>query len=200
MRDTLKVQRVVDDVVKSYRKVAIYCIGGLILTSMTSIICIYKYFEKSSAQVYLARDYSGVERILDQRAMINQHVKNFYSLFFEADQSSFKSRTEDALYLVGQSGVDLRNRFSEAGWYRQIVLNNVILTVDIDSIGIDMEKYPYEVTVLARQNVKRESAFTTRYLNSKFTVTKVGNSDKNPFGLRIDKFIITDNRPYVPTK
>ena len=196
MKEALTTQRTINEVVLTYKKIAISCIWGLIIMTCVSIGALYKYFEKTSAQIFLARDHGSVERILDQRSMVKQHVINFYSLFFEADQSSFKSRTEDALYLVGQSGIDLRNRFSEGGWYRQIVQNNVVLSVDIDSVGINMNNYPYEVTVIAKQNVQRESGVSVRRLNSKFTVIKVGNSDKNPFGLRIDNFIITDNTPY----
>jgi hypothetical protein len=200
MKEAVSLVKNQDKVVIYYKKIAIASLCLLGLSSFLSVFLMYKYSEKQSAHVYLARDFSSVERVTDERAMISQHVKNFYSLFFEADQSSFKARTEDALYLVGQSGVELRNRFSEAGWYRQIVQNNVILSVDVDSIAINMDSYPYEVSVKARQNVVRESGSSTRHLDSKFRVIKVANSEKNPFGLRIDNFIITDNTPYVAVK
>ena len=155
--------------------------------------------EKAIDRVYIARDFS-LERIEDKRAMASGHVQNFYKLFFEIDAGNYKKNLNDALELVGESGKELAQVYANNKYYERIVSNNLWIGVNIDSIKILNNDPPFVAMVYAKRVIR--SAYGTKYtqLNAEMEVHQVSNTVKNPFGMMIENFRITDDRDMFTTE
>lgn len=188
----IKELETIDKVLKAYKRqnLTIMVICGLIMLS--AIAMGYWAYRQAAAQIFIVRDYR-IEKITDKKAQVDAHLRMFYNLFFAIDQNNFQQKTNDALYLIGESGKQLRQRYSEANWYNQIVQNNIAISVQIDSVAIDASVYPYKARVFAQMIINRESNVTRRRLDAVCEVKEISNSLKNPFGLLIQNFIITNN-------
>ena len=182
----------IEEIVKSYKRFATITIVCSLLSIPLCTYILSRFMAEAATQVYVTRDFR-VEKVVDKVSQIKYHSEMFYKLFFEIDQNNFKTRTDNALYLIGESGKMLRNTYAERNWYTQIVQNNARITVDVDTIRVNDKVYPYEVEVSAVMRITRESASSRRYINSHFIVKDVNNSDENPFGLMIENFTVTNN-------
>lgn len=182
----------IDKIIKSYKRQNLTVMIVCCLIMLAALASGFWAYRQAAAQVFLVRDYR-IEKITDKKAQIDAHLRMFYNLFFAIDQNNFQQKTTDALYLIGESGKELRQRYNEANWYNQIIQNNISISVHIDSIRINADVYPYKVSVSGLMLIKRESNLSTRRLDAVCQVEQTSNSYKNPFGLLIQNFIITNN-------
>ena len=82
----------------------------------------------------------------------------------------------------------------EKGYYNRIVSGNINQTVQVDSVAIDFDAYPYKVATYARQMIIRESNITERSLVTRCNLINSVRSDNNPQGFTMEKFEIIENR------
>lgn len=119
------------------------------------------------------------------------HVHMFFSKFYTYDQFSFRKNIEDALYLVGDCGKQMRNDLIEAETQRKLTANNINMTVEMDSISIDMSTLPIKGMAIATHVMKRPSAEVSYRTWSTFEIHDlVSRSEKNPHGVLIENFKI----------
>ena len=188
-----------DNGIKVWKQITILIVVSFLLQGIIVYYMYTRAVEKAIDRVYIARDFS-LERIEDKRAMASGHVQNFYKLFFEIDAGNYKKNLNDALELVGESGKELAQVYANNKYYERIVSNNLWIGVNIDSIKILNNDPPFVAMVYAKRVIR--SAYGTKYtqLNAEMEVHQVSNTVKNPFGMMIENFRITDDRDMFTTE
>ena len=143
-------------------------------------------------RVYVVKDM-GIERVMDKKVMIKGHVGNFYKLFFQIDQFTYKNNINQALELIGSSGKDLYISYKNKDYFSKLISLNLSITVDIDYINIYGKNFPYQVDVYAKRRIYNSYGSLITNLNAQLMVYPSTCTDKNPYGLIIDKFKIFDD-------
>lgn len=127
-------------------------------------------------------------------AQLQNHVEDFYSLFFEFDAETFNDRIEAALRLIGEDGPGLYQKYYVASTFeRNIKENNWVLYVDVKSVEIDMSHYPYSGKAIATQTLETSTYRKTRNLNATFKIRNAEVSYNNPVGALIEDFELVNN-------
>jgi hypothetical protein len=121
------------------------------------------------------------------------HVRDFFQLFYGFDQGNFEKNTEDALKLIGESGKFLYKERLEEDLFRKVVENNWKLEVHIDSIRIDLAIKPPVGVCYGRQKLIRPGGTSERLLWGSFSLYDVSPTHQNPHGALIEDFKIIRN-------
>ena len=79
------------------------------------------------------------------------------------------------------------------GYYTQLMRGRVFQTLEIDSIRIDFNRYPFVARTYAKQSFNREGMVTKRRLVSECELVSSTKSDFNPQGFMIQKYKVIDN-------
>lgn len=182
-----------DNSIKTWKYITIAIVTAFLLQGFAVYLCYAQAIDKAIDRVYIARDF-GLERVYDKRAMAKGHVINFYKLFFEIDAGNYKKNVAASLELVGESGKELAQLYSNNKYYDRIVSNNLWIGVDIDSVKIYNQAPPFLAEVFAKRVIRSTYGTKYTYLNSTMEINLVSNTDKNPFGMMIEKFKITNDQ------
>ncbi len=188
----------IDYAFKTGRYLSLLCVAGFVIITGCMFYFYTEAVVRNTDRVYVARDFS-IDRITDKKAMVKGHVSNFYKLFFEIDQYNYKKNVNMALELIGESGKELNKAYANGSYYSRLVNNNLIISVDIDSINVYNEQPPYKVYAFGRRYIRSNYGTKATYLNSMMDVYQVSNAVKNPFGFMIDNFRITNDSD-IPLK
>lgn len=84
--------------------------------------------------------------------------------------------------------------WSEKGYYNRIISANINQTLQVDSVACDFDRYPYQVTMYARQMIIRASNVTERSLVTRCGLINSVRSDNNPHGFTMERFEILENK------
>ncbi len=121
------------------------------------------------------------------------HVELLYSLWFQFDQFSFTDNIKKAMFLLGNCGKIMRKDYTESDVLKRLQEKNMVVTVEIDSIKINMNSNPVHGYCFARQTSKNANGHTIRRMDSEFDfIDLVARSDKNKHGILIENLVITN--------
>jgi len=82
----------------------------------------------------------------------------------------------------------------EAGYYSNIVSGNISQHIQIDSISLYMNIYPYAFKCFATEKLIRTTSTTTRNLVTQGYLRNVSRSDNNPHGFLIEQWETLENK------
>lgn len=116
------------------------------------------------------------------------HVRTFYNLWYAFDESSYKKNIEDALYLVGDCGIEMLDFYKQENVERMLYERNMRFETKILDIKINMRTLPVSGTIEGEQTIRRNQGMITRRLNSSFTLHDMDRSEKNPHGVKIENW------------
>jgi conjugative transposon TraK protein len=95
---------------------------------------------------------------------------------------------------VDRSAFEYYRDLQERGYYNRIISGNINQTVQVDSVVVDFDTYPYRATTYARQLIIRESNITERSLVTRNNLINSVRSDNNPHGFTMEAFEVVQNR------
>lgn len=189
----------------SFRQIRLYAIVFALFCTGVAGYAVwqsYHFAEQQRQKIYVLDNGKSLMLALAQDASINrpvearEHVRRFHELFFTLapDKNAIESNMKRAFNLADKSAFDYYKDLSEKGYYNRIISGNVQQRVEVDSIVVNFETYPYAVRSYAKQFIIRSSNVTKRNLvTSCFLVNSV-RSDNNPQGFNIEKFAVLENR------
>lgn len=166
---------------------AVVCLGvcamsyALVRESRSSIFVVDK------GSTLMATIASGkVQKDLE----LEDHVRRFHELFFNLAPSheSQQRNLERALHMGDRSIYDFWQDQSETGYYNRLVSANISQEIQVDSVHLSIQRYPYPVTTYGKVYLTRESSITAYEFVSECIVTEVPRSASNPHGMMIEKF------------
>lgn len=189
----------------SFRQIRLYTFVFALVCVVVSGYAIYASYSFASEQrekIYVLDGGKSLMLALSQDASLNrpvearEHVRRFHELFFTIapDKEAIEQNMERAFLLSDKSAFNYYRDLAEKGYYNRIISGNVNQRIEIDSVQVDFERYPYEVTTYARQFIVRPSNITERSLVTTCTLQNSVRSDNNPQGFLLEKFLVKENR------
>jgi conjugative transposon TraK protein len=180
---------------------------SLIIILVFSAICCYTVYscfkETSEAQtrIYLLSNGKVLEALAsDRRENIpveaRDHIKMFHQYFFtlDPDEKVIQSNINKALYLADASAKKVYESLKENNYYTGIISGNISQQINIDSVFVNVETYPFYFKCYATEKITRPSTFTTRSLLTEGYLRNVSRSDNNPHGFLIEKWNTIENK------
>lgn len=165
---------------------------------------IYKSFSSVALmhdKIYILANGKALEAFASDRkdnvpVEARDHVRTFHQFFFslDPDDKVIKANVTKALYLADNSVKRIYDDLKENGYYSGIISGNISQTVIVDSVGIDINEYPYHFKCYARQNIIRTTSILNRNLITEGTLRNVSRSDNNPHGFLIERFNTLENK------
>lgn len=196
------------DKINSYQKdlvvmriiLLILIVGFFVVTGFMYYSNIQFLEKKSNTVILIDQDNNSllateVEMTrLQRESQLQNHVEDFYELFFEFDAETFNQRIESSLRLIGEDGGKLfADYYTVSEFERNIKENNWKLYVEVEKVDIDMSIYPYKGSAIARQTIETKQYRRTRNLYSTFYLRNAEVSYNNPVGALIEKFKLYNN-------
>jgi len=124
------------------------------------------------------------------------HVKMFHQYFFslDPDEKVIQSNINKALYLADASAKKVYESLKENNYYTGIISGNISQQINVDSVFVNTENYPFYFKCYATEQITRPSTITTRSLLTEGYLRNVSRSDNNPHGFLIEKWNTIENK------
>lgn len=158
------------------------------LAGMESRIYILYNGKVLEAQAGDRKDNIGVEA--------RDHVRTFHELFFrlEPDEQVNRANLRRALYLADESGKAAYDNLSESGYYAGIISGNINQKLEVDSVQVELNSYPYHFRCYATEQIVRTTSTVTRSMLTEGELRDVPRSDRNPHGFLIQRWKTLENK------
>jgi conjugative transposon TraK protein len=178
----------------------------LLIAACIGISCyaVYKSYQSSDNyknHIYILANGKALEAYAADRkdnipVEIRDHVKVFHQDFFTLtpDDKQILSDITKALYMADESAKKAYDDLKEAGYYNNIVSGNISQTVNVDSVQVDINQYPFYFKCFATEKLARSTSTVTRSLVTQGFLRNVSRSDNNPHGFLIEKWEIINNQ------
>lgn len=179
---------------------------GIVVVSSTTIAGIvawqaFRMTDRSQSRIYLLSSGKVLEAMASDRkenipVEARDHIRTFHQAFFTLapDENQIKVSTTRALYLADVSAKRLYDNLKENGYYAGIISGNISQEVKIDSIGLDMQSYPYYFRCQGIQRITRPTSVVTRSLITEGWLRTTSRSDNNPHGFLIERWTVVENK------
>ncbi len=153
------------------------------------------YAVKEDGNVFKLESISNNDSGRYKKIEITNHIKIFHKLFYGIDQFSYEKKINESLYLIGNTGKDLYKTLKYKKHYSNMVANNLVHTLEIDSIKVDESRYPYRGEFFGKINIERSDSKKEQInkLHAVFTLQDVARNLNNPHGLLIENYIVKIN-------
>lgn len=188
----------------SYRNIrilAFFCVGVFFLITISALGFAYKVKSDSESRIYVVEQGKSLVAALRNDVRENRpvegrdHLRRFHELFFTLDPDAkvIEEHITEALPYADESVLRLYLDTKEKGYYSQLIQASASQEIQVDSIQLDMNQYPYQFRTFARQQIIRLTNITVRKLVTTGYLRNVSRSDVNPHGFLIEKFAVLDN-------
>jgi conjugative transposon TraK protein len=132
---------------------------------------------------------------------LRDHIKTFHQLFFNLnpDDKAIRATVGRALYLSDESAKKQYDNLRESGYYNNLISANIAKEVQLDSIKLDIEQYPYRFTYYGTEKLVRSSSTIFRRLVTQGYIYDLKEqTDENPHGFMIRNWEILENQDLPP--
>ncbi|MDM1442782.1 MULTISPECIES: conjugative transposon protein TraK [Myroides] len=189
----------------SFKQIRLYAIVFAVVCLLVVGFTIYKSYDFAKEQrekIYVLDKGKSLMLALSQDASINrpvearEHVRRFHELFFtlSPEKAAIEGNMQRAFNLADKTAFDYYKDLLEKGYYSRVISGNIQQRVEVDSIKIDFNAYPYKTMTYATQYIIRSSNLTKRNLVTSSQLISAVRSDNNPQGFIIEKFTVLENK------
>ena len=184
-------------------RLATFVAGGSFLTAIIIAIisCSYAYKQVVNARqsVYILDNNIPIlarqtDVQMNRPAEYRADVDLFHSLFFSLtpDDNYMEYQIKKAMYLVDESGMQQYNDLKEKGFFNSILSSSSVLTLQTDSIALDMPKKYFRY--YGKLKIDRRSSTVVRSLITEGYLKDIPRSDNNPHGVLITGWKTLENK------
>jgi len=181
--------------------VVFICVVAVILMA----VYMFQELDKQTAMIYVM-DKTGAISTADKYELdvsgrlfeYEDHVRTFYRKWYAFDESSFEPNIESALYLIGEVGKKMYQKYAEDNILRTLRQMNMTVQVEINEVYVDMNTIPRTGYITGIQTIKRTRGSVSRNMNCSFELWDVSRSRNNPHGVKIEKWTVTNNSVIEP--
>jgi conjugative transposon TraK protein len=191
----------IDTAFKHVRSFSLLLIIACVAISVYALYSAHDIVSKAEQKIFVLANGKALEAIAsDRKANIpieaRDHVKMFHQWFFslDPDDKVIQSNISKALYLADASAKRVYESLKENSYYTGIISGNVSQGINVDSVTVNINQYPYYFRCFATQKIIRPSSVTTRNLITEGYLRNVARSDNNPHGFLIEKWTTIENR------
>lgn len=191
----------IDSAFKHIRLFSYFLVVACIFISCFAIYESYKSSDNYKRHIYILANGKALEAITaDRKANIpveaRDHIKTFHQYFFnlDPDDKVIQANITRALYLADESAKRQYDNLRENGYYANLIAGNISQEINVDSVKLDMEEYPFAFKCYATERLIRSTSTTTRSLITQGFLRNVGRSDNNPHGFLIERWETVENK------
>ncbi len=178
----------------------------LLIFACIAISCfaIWKSYQSSDnykQHIYILANGKALEAIASDRKQntpveARDHIKTFHEDFFtlDPDDKVIQANITKALYLADASAKTAYDNLRESGYYANLISGNISQQINVDSIKLNMNVYPYAFKCFATEKLIRTTSTTTRSLVTQGYLRNVSRSDNNPHGFLIERLETLENK------
>lgn len=188
----------------AFRHVRAFTMVVIVASVVLSGFALYKSFAlvaEMQEKVYVLANGKALEAFASDRkdniaVEARDHVKTFHRLFFtlDPDEQVIKENVTKSLYLADESAKRVYDDLKEKGYYGNIISGNISQTIEVDSVTIELDDYPYRFRCYATQKIIRATTIAKRSLTTEGGLRNVSRSDNNPHGFLIERWNTIENR------
>ncbi|EKY12949.1 conjugative transposon protein TraK [Capnocytophaga sp. oral taxon 324] len=158
----------------------------------------YRIVQDSRKSIYILDNGVPVlvkqtDELLNRPVEYKAQVELFHRLFFTLapDDEYINKNIDKSLYLMDDSAKKERSNLTEKGWYNQIISSNATVSIQTDSINIDLnnKKFMYYGT----QMINRKTSLIIRKLITQGTFRDIPRTPNNAHGVLLENWNILDN-------
>lgn len=188
----------------AFRQVRNFSFLVIVSSVMICFYVIYNSYKETTAiesRIYILANGKALEAFAGDRkenipVEARDHVKMFHQYFFslDPDDKVIQANITKALYLADGSAKRVYESLKENNYYAGIISGNISQEINVDSVSLNMNSYPYYFRCYAREKITRPSDITTRSLITEGFLRNVSRSDNNPHGFLIEKWNTIENK------
>ncbi|RBQ06795.1 conjugative transposon protein TraK [Pedobacter miscanthi] len=195
----------IDTAFKHIRLFSFFLILACVSISCFAIYKYYAFFNLKDQRIYILYNGKVLTALASDRKSnlpveLRDHIRTFHQYFFSLspDDKAIKASVTRALYLADESAKKQYDNFQENGYYNNLIAANISQEIVVDSIQLDVDRFPYPFRCFATQKLVRSSSTVYRKLISQGVVDDLKNqTDNNPHGFLIRGWEILENRDAV---
>ena len=191
----------IDTAFRHVRGFTMLVIAGCIIICCFALYKSFSLVSQMQDKVYILANGKALEAYASDRkdnisVEARDHVKTFHKLFFtlDPDDKVIKTNVTKALYLADNSAKRVYDDLRENGYYSGIISGNVSQTIQVDSVTVDTDTYPYHFKCYATQSMIRTTSIAYRSLITEGNLRNVSRSDNNPHGFLVERWSTIENR------
>lgn len=171
----------------------------------------YQLVDDAQQRVHILYNGKVLEALASDRKQnlpveLRDHIKTFHQYFFNLspDEQAIQAGITKSLYLADESAKQAYDNLKEQGYYNNLISANIAQEINIDSIRVDVDHYPYPFTCYATEKLARSTSTVYRKLVTQGQVRDIKNqTDNNPHGFLIQHWETlintdTDAKPTAP--
>ena len=184
--------------IKINKAVSISVIFSAVILVIVGFLFAYKLVEDSRKSMYILDNgvpilVKQTDELLNRPVEYKSQVELFHRLFFTLapDDKYIKENVEKSLYLIDDTGKKEYTNLKEKGFYNQLVSSSSMMTVNADSISLDVANKRF--VFFGRQVINRRSAIIIRKLITEGNFEDVIRTPNNPHGVILKNWKILDN-------
>lgn len=188
----------------AFRHIRVFSIAFISFCFLLSVYAVYKSNEtirRSQQKIFILANGKALEAYSAERkdnipVEARDHVKMFHYYFFtlDPDEKVIQQHITRALYLADASAKRQYDNLKENGYYASLISGNISQEIEMDSIGIDTETYPYYFRCKGEQRIIRPTTIVTRSIITEGYLRNVSRSDNNPHGFLIERWNTIENK------
>lgn len=172
----------------------------LLIIACAGISCyaVYKSYQSSTDfknHIYILANGKALEAFAadaktNTPVEARDHVKVFHEDFFNLspDDKQVQATITKALYLADGSAKTAYDNLKESGFYANLIAGNISQQIQVDSVQLDVNQYPFYFKCFATEKLIRTSGAVNRSLVTQGYLRNVARSDNNPHGFLIERW------------
>lgn len=191
----------IDTAFKHIKAFSIIMIIACVVISLFALVKSYQATEAAQNRIYILANGKALEAFSAGRkdniqVEAKDHVKTFHQYFFglDPDDKVIQANVSKALYLADRSAKSQYDNLKESGYYSNLIAANISQEINVDSVELDINQYPYFFKCFARQKLIRSTSTANRNLITEGFLRNVSRSDNNPHGFLIERWKTISNR------
>lgn len=191
----------IDSAFRHIRSFSLMLIAACIAISLYALYNSNQAIATAQQRIYILANGKALEAFAADRkdnipVEARDHVKMFHQYFFtlDPDERVIQSNITKALYMADASAKRQYDDLKENGYYANLIAGNVSQQIEIDSVAVDINQYPFYFRCNAIETIIRATSTVTRNLITEGYLRNVSRSDNNPHGFLIEKWKTLENR------
>lgn len=192
----------IDTAFQHIKRFSFYLIVANVLILCFGIYKSYEFANKAQNRIHILYNGKVLEAIAADRKSnipveLRDHIKTFHQYFFsmDPDEKAILSNMTKALYLADESAKKQYDNLKESGYYSNLISANISQEIEVDSIALDLNAYPYLFRCYATQKLIRSSSTVLRKLVTTGEVRDLkSQTDNNPHGFLIQRWETISNQ------
>ncbi|TKC00045.1 conjugative transposon protein TraK [Pedobacter cryotolerans] len=190
----------IDTAFRHIKRFSIFLILACVCLSGFAIYKSFDLVKTMQSKVYILANGKAIEAFSTTRkdnlpVELRDHIKTFHHYFFtlDPDDKVIKNHIAIALNLADESAKKANDNLKEQGYYNNIISANISQEIEVDSVSLDINQYPFYFKCYATQRLIRSSSTATRKLVTQGFIRNVSRSDNNPHGFLIQRWETLEN-------